>query len=105
MERGEEVFAIIENCLMVRLPRELDQHRTSCLCEEADRYIVEEGVEHVVFDFEKTTFMDSSGIGLILGRYKKISCFGGRVFVIHSDAQIQRMLQLSGVTGLVEILN
>ena len=48
-------------------------------------------------DFEDTRFMDSSGIGIIIGRYKLISCFGEKVYVLHPDKQIRRMLQLSGV--------
>ena len=40
---------------------------------------MKEGVGNVVFDFESTRFMDSSGIGIIIGRYKKISYFGGKV--------------------------
>jgi stage II sporulation protein AA (anti-sigma F factor antagonist) len=49
--------------------------------------------------------MDSSGIGIIMGRYKKISCFGGKVYVIHADRHIMRMLKLSGITKLIDVLN
>ena len=72
-----EDFQIIDNCLMVRMPEEVDHHRASYICEGADRLLVRENVENVVFDFEDTRFMDSSGIGIIMGRYRKISCFGG----------------------------
>ena len=87
-----EEFQIIDNCLMVKLPVEVDHHRASYICERADKYLLEENVEHVVFDFEDTRFMDSSGIGIIMGRYKKIACFGGKVYAIHADRQIQRIL-------------
>ena len=75
-----EDFQIIDNCLMVRMPEEVDHHRASYICEGADRLLVRENVENVVFDFEDTRFMDSSGIGIIMGRYRKISCFGGHVY-------------------------
>ena len=55
-------------------------------------------------DFAVTRFMDSSGIGLIMGRYKKITCFGGKVFVLHPDKQIKRMLLMAGMQNLVEIV-
>ena len=55
-------FQIIDNCLMVRMPEEVDHHRASYICEGADRLLVRENVENVVFDFEDTRFMDSSGI-------------------------------------------
>lgn len=99
-----EEFQIIDNCLMVRLPVEVDHHRASYICEKADKYLLEENVEHVVFDFEDTRFMDSSGIGIIMGRYKKIACFGGKVYAIHADRQIQRILTISGLTKIVEVL-
>ena len=80
-----EDFQIIDNCLMVRMPEEVDHHRASYICEGADRLLVRENVENVVFDFEDTRFMDSSGIGIIMGRYRKISCFGGHVYAIDAD--------------------
>ncbi len=99
-----ENFQVIDNCLMVKLPEEIDHYRSSYICEQADYYIINKGVDHVVFDFEDTRFMDSSGIGIIMGRYKKISCFGGKVFVLHPDKQIKRVLHLAGVSKLIEIV-
>ena len=58
----------------------------------------------MLFDFEKTRFMDSSGIGIIMGRYKKISCFGGKVYAIHTDRQVKRILYLAGLDKYVEIV-
>lgn len=99
-----EDYQIIDNCLMVKLPEEVDHYRAGFICENADKYILREEVQHVVFDFEDTRFMDSSGIGIIMGRYRKIACFGGKVYVIHVDRQIQRMLVMSGLAKVVEIL-
>ena len=48
--------------------------------------------------------MDSSGVGIIMGRYKKISCLGGRIFAIHADRQIRRILYISGLSKIVEIM-
>ena len=50
----------------------------------ADEFIMKEGVGNIVFDFEDTRFMDSSGIGAILGRYKRMREIGGRVAVCMS---------------------
>lgn len=99
-----EEFQVIDNCLMVKLPVEVDHHRAAFISESADKFIVREEVCNVVFDFEDTRFMDSSGIGIIMGRYKKISCFGGRVYAIHADTQIQRILKISGLNRIVEVL-
>ena len=47
-----EDFQIIDNCLMVRMPEEVDHHRASYICEGADRLLVRENVENVVFDIK-----------------------------------------------------
>lgn len=99
-----EEFQVIDNCLMVRLPEEVDHHRAAYICENADRFILQKDVQNVIFDFEDTRFMDSSGIGIIMGRYRKISCFGGRVYAIHADRQIQRILKISGLNKVVDVL-
>lgn len=99
-----EDFQIVDNCLMVKLPEEIDHYRSGYICEQADWFIVKQNVEHVVFDFGLTRFMDSSGIGMIMGRYKKINCFGGKVFVLHPDKQIKRLLLMAGLNHMVEIV-
>lgn len=99
-----EDFRVIDNCLMVRLPKEIDHHEAGMICEKADRFLMREDVCNVVFDFENTRFMDSSGIGVIMGRYRKIACFGGRVYAIHADSQIQRIFKISGLHKIVEVL-
>ena len=99
-----EEFQVVDNCLMVKLPEEVDHYRTSYICERADHFILNGKVDHVAFDFGTTKFMDSSGIGLIMGRYKKIHCIGGKVFVLHPDEQIKRMLSLAGIHNLIEIM-
>lgn len=100
-----EDFKIINNYLMIRLPDEVDHHISVDISAKADRYIMSKKVGNVVFDFERTTFMDSSGIGVILGRYKKISCFGGKVYAINADNRIRRILLLSGMQNIVEIMD
>lgn len=99
-----ENFQVIDNCLMVKLPEEVDHYQAGYICQEADRYLLQDNVCHVVFDFEDTVFMDSSGIGIIMGRYKKIACLGGKVYAINVGKQIRRILDLSGMSSLVEVL-
>ena len=99
-----EEFQVTDHNLVIRLPEEIDHYRAGYICEQADAFIAQEEVEHVVFDFSQTRFMDSSGIGILMGRYKKISCFGGKVYVLYPDNQVQRILRLSGVDKYVEII-
>ena len=102
MEREE--FEVIDNCLMVRLTEEIDHHRAGDISQRADWYIVKKNVDNVVFDFGDTKFMDSSGIGIIMGRYKKISCFGGKVYALHADRQIRRIIRISGLEQIMEVV-
>ena len=61
-------------------------------------------VKNLIFDFSDTEFMDSSGVGIILGRYKKIICFQGKVYAIHANLQIRKILLMSGLQKVIEIL-
>ncbi len=100
----EADFKVIDNYLMVKMPAEIDHHRSGAISRKADAYLLKDGIQGIVFDFEDTKFMDSSGVGIIMGRYKKISCLGGRIFAIHADTQIRRILYISGLSKIVEIM-
>jgi len=103
MEQNEE-FAVIDDYLCIRMPKEVDHHGAASIRECADRLILDDKVKNIVFDFENTTFMDSSGLGIIIGRYKKISCFGGKVYAINTSERIGRLLRASGMASVIEIL-
>lgn len=90
-------------CLTVYLPRELDHHSAEGIIREADRALERENIHEIVFDFEDTEFMDSSGIGVIMGRYHNINLVGGSVSAIHVSERINKLLHLSGVYKLITI--
>lgn len=100
----EEGFKLIDNYLMVKMPEEIDHHMAEYIREAADNYIISGKVENIVFDFSDTHFMDSSGIGLIMGRYKKISCFGGQAFAIHTDERIKKIIFISGLHKILKVI-
>lgn len=89
--------------LTVTLPAEIDHHSAGPIREEADMWIAKLRPETVVLDFSGVKFMDSSGIGLILGRYNKVAPIGGRVIVECADRRTLQLLRLAGVQKLVEI--
>ena len=66
-----------ENCLTIFLPKEVDHHNAEEVKKSADAIIEKEHIKYVIFDFEQTDFMDSSGIGVIMGRYRMICLIGG----------------------------
>ena len=90
--------------LVLHICEELDHHTAGQISKVVDLQIEKGNVRTLIFDFSGITFMDSSGIGILIGRYKLISCFGGKVFVLHAGRQIRRMLQLAGLDRIVEIM-
>ena len=68
-----------------------------------DAIIEKEHIKYVIFDFEQTDFMDSSGIGVIMGRYRMICLIGGEVWAVHANARIRKILTMSGVTKIMQI--
>lgn len=97
--------AIIENYLCIKMPKEVDHDSIAKLREQADEMILQNAVQNIVFDFEETEFMDSSGIGIIVGRYRKISCLGGKVFAINANARIKKILRTSGMQTIIDVLS
>ncbi len=88
--------------LTVKMPKELDHHVASGLCTELDFLIDSYGIRRLVFDFENTEFMDSSGIGVIIGRTRNIGFFGGKTYAIHLNRQIRKIFHASGLQRIVQ---
>jgi stage II sporulation protein AA (anti-sigma F factor antagonist) len=80
---------------------ELDHHLADEMRDVIDTVIEERGVRHIIFDFSRIGFMDSSGIGLIMGRYKKIY-ETGTISIAGANESIQRILLISGLHKLVD---
>ena len=89
--------------LSVILPNEIDHHSAKPIREETDVWISKLKPEKVILDFSSVRFMDSSGIGLILGRYNKLLPMGGRLIVECADERTLKLLRLAGMQKLVEI--
>lgn len=88
--------------LVVHLPKELDHHNCRNLKYETDLLLSENYVKKVVFDFSKTDFMDSSGIGVLINRYKQMERSGGQVAIYGAGMQVLRILNMGGVSKLVK---
>ena len=99
MQEGQ--FKVIDDYLCIKMPKEIDHHNAENLSKKVDKIILAKKVNHVVFDFMDTEFMDSSGIGIIAGRYKKIQYLGGNVYILNAGKQVNRILLLSGIQKYV----
>ncbi len=103
-ERGETMeYQVQENCLTIFLPHELDHHNAETIRKESDHLIDRNHIRYVIFDFARTNFMDSSGIGVIMGRYKRIYMLGGEVCAVHTNERMRKILTMSGITKIMQI--
>lgn len=89
------------NVLVIHLPKELDHHNCRNLKCETDLLLSEQYISKIVFDLTKTEFMDSSGIGVILNRYKQMEGSGGKMALYGAGVQIRRILSIGGISKLV----
>ena len=96
-------YQVEENCLTIFLPGELDHHNAEEIRKGADKLIEENHIKCVIFDFQETNFMDSSGIGVIMGRYKMVYLLGGDVWAVHANERMKKILTMSGVTKIIQM--
>lgn len=95
--------SIFEDYLIVELRGELDHHTSEDLRKRIDQIYYNNNLSSIVIDLKGLNFMDSSGIGLIMGRYKNCKERGGTVSIISTSSNIERILEMSGVLKLVNM--
>lgn len=91
-EDNEEMVAVLDG--------DIDHHTAKDMRETIDSYVSRVFPKLLKIDFGKIQFMDSSGIGLIMGRYKLMCSLNGRLKVINIPKKVERMVKLSGLTKL-----
>lgn len=79
----------IDECEVQKIRRKLDN--------EIERYMPKE----IIFDFDKVSFMDSAGIGLVLGRYKLANMLGGKVQVANLRTPVRKIFEMSGMLKVI----
>lgn len=88
--------------LRVQLDRDLDHSACSLLKRQLDELLADGAIRRLVFDLRDVEFMDSSGVGFIIGRYKLMARRGGSVAVTNADARMNRIFEMSGLYQIVE---
>ena len=99
----DHTFVITGTTLTIHLPSEVDHHSSEQIRKEADRLIQSRNIRCILFDFEQTAFMDSSGIGMLRGLYKMMRFLGGTVTAIRVSERMQRILTMSGIYKVIDI--
>jgi|SRR5699024_7325852 len=89
--------------LIVKLKGELDHHNSETVRKKIDRYFLENSLDNIVLDLTELSFMDSSGIGLIMGRYKNVTSTNGKLVVVSNNSYINRIFKMSGLLKIVDM--
>ena len=91
-----------KRAVLANIGGEPDHHIAAALREAIDSKIRCSNAVNVIFDFSNVGFMDSSGIGVIMGRYKTVKTLGGKVVIFGVNKQIERIVAMSGIDRIVE---
>ena len=92
-----------DKLLILKLTEEIDECTVQKIRRKADYEIERYMPRKVIFDFNSVTFMDSAGIGLIIGRYRIVNMLGGTIEIANVTDSIKKVLELSGLLKIVRI--
>lgn len=98
----DTIFYIKGDTLVVCLSGEIDHHVAEKIRNDIDDEIKLYETKNLIMDFSKVTFMDSSGVGVVLGRYKKVGELGGTVTIRNADRLVKQILDMSGIFSLMK---
>ncbi|WP_226579514.1 anti-sigma F factor antagonist [Halobacillus litoralis] len=98
-------FVVRENVLLVRLNGELDHHEANQLREAWQEQLQKPAVDHVIVNLEKLSFMDSSGLGVMLGRYKEVQAKGNEMVICSISPEVRRLFDMSGMFKIMKLMD
>ncbi|GAA0072803.1 anti-sigma F factor antagonist [Clostridium sardiniense] len=98
-------FEKSDETLIVHLIGELDHHSAEEVRVKIDDRIERDNIRKVILNFSGVTFMDSSGIGVVVGRYKKVLSNGGNICVADVNKSVNRVFELSGLFKIIKKFN
>lgn len=89
--------------LILQIEGEIDHHSCEQIKKETDFEIQKRAPKKLIFDMKNVNFMDSSGIGLVIGRYKYLLRIGGETEIINVNKEVKRILNMSGIFKIIPI--
>lgn len=96
-------FSKMKKCVVARISGELDHHSSDEVRSKLDDEIEKEKIYNLILDFSNVTFMDSSGIGVVIGRYKKVAANNGSISIINANTTVKRVFELSGMFKIINL--
>jgi len=103
MEVGRIPYQVKGQKMIYQMPKELDHHIAQNLCRELDRLIDANQIKELVLDFERTDFMDSSGIGVVIGRSKTMQFHEGKIYAVNMGKRVAAIFQSAGLNKIVTV--
>lgn len=97
----EVIFDVSNGILIAHIEGELDHHNSASLRKEIDRSMKTFECRDLILDLAGVGFMDSSGIGIALGRYKKLAKIGGKLCIAGCSPYIEKILDMAGVFSII----
>ena len=89
--------------LLIKITEEIDHHTSEIIRRKADYEIERYMPRKIIFDFSNVQFMDSAGIGMVLGRYKMMKMLGGDLEIINVSHTLKKIFEMSGITKICKI--
>lgn len=102
-ERAEFVCDTAGSILSIRIHGEIDHHTAAAIRQGIDATLFEKRPAKLILDLSAVSFMDSSGLGLIMGRYSVMKELGGEMTVWNPSPETRAILTLAGMERLVKI--
>lgn len=99
------VFFERDKTLLIEITEEIDHHVADRLRRKIDDDITRYMPRKIIFDFNKVSFMDSAGIGMIIGRYKMMNMIGGVTQMKNVKTSIRKIFEMSGVSKIIPIID
>ena len=97
----ESKFYDKDKLLILKITDEIDDHNVQNIRRKADYEIERYMPKKIIFDFDSVTFMDSAGIGLIIGRYKFANMIGAKLELSNLTQSVRRIFDMSGILKLI----
>ena len=97
----ESIYQKEDKRLIFKISEDIDEYVVQKIRRRLDNEIERYMPKEVIFDFNKVSFMDSAGIGLLIGRYKLVDMLGGKVEVTNLTTPVRKIFEMSGVLKII----
>ncbi|MBZ2173631.1 anti-sigma F factor antagonist [Schnuerera sp. xch1] len=94
---------IVNDYLVVELKGELDHHTSEDARKKIEQYYYNNNLLNIILDLSQLKFMDSSGIGLVMGRYKNCKERNGNLLIVSTSPYVNKILKMSGLMKIIKV--